>query len=81
MTSESVLITANARRILKELAVSTGSSQAVILEQALEAYRRRIFLNGLASDFQALRSNPNARQEELAERAELDTTLKDGQDD
>ncbi len=49
-----------------------------IVEEAIEQYRRRRFLEGLNQDFQALKEDAQAWQEELAERALWDNTLLDG---
>jgi hypothetical protein len=45
---------------------------------AIETYRRKCFLDGLASDFRALRDDPEAWREELEERRLWETTLLDG---
>jgi hypothetical protein len=50
-----------------------------LIEQAVEQYRRRLFLEGLNEDFKALREDPQAWQEELEERALWDNTLLDGE--
>jgi hypothetical protein len=52
-----------------------------IVEQAVEEYRRRCFFEELHEAFAALRRDPMAWQEELAERAEWDATLADGLDE
>ncbi|MGE0132975.1 MAG: toxin-antitoxin system protein [Blastocatellales bacterium] len=49
-----------------------------IVEEAIEQYQRRRFLEGLNQDFKALKENAQAWQEELAERALWDNTLLDG---
>jgi len=49
-----------------------------VLSEAVEAYRRQTFLEGLNADFAGLRSDPRAWNEELAERQAWDTTLRDG---
>jgi predicted transcriptional regulator len=82
MASEIVRIRPDTHAKLKELAEQAGESMPNLLEKAVEAYRRQQFLEGLADDFAALRADPKAWAEELAERAEWDTTLADGlQDD
>ena len=63
---------------MKELAELTGEPMPAVLDKAIEACRRRQFLQGLAADFARLRQNPKAWQQELEERAEWDTTLADG---
>lgn len=51
---------------------------ATILDKAIDAYWRCQFLEEVNASFAALRANPNAWREELAERAEWDATLADG---
>ena len=54
--------------MLKELAASTGESMSDILTKALDHYRRRYFLEGLADDFAALRASKSDWTDELGER-------------
>ena len=63
---------------LKELSVMTGLSIQTVLEQAVEAYRRTVFLEQLNGDFAALQSDPVAWAEEQAERRQWEQTLGDG---
>ncbi len=51
-----------------------------LLDRAIEAYRRHLFLEGLNADFAALRNDPVVWADEQAERAEWDATLADGLD-
>ncbi len=64
-------------RSLKEMAQQTGEAMADILSDALEQYRRRRFLEGLAGDFATLRRDSDAWEEELRERQAWDATLAD----
>lgn len=73
-----VRITPTAHRVLKQLASDAGESMPVVLDQAIEAYRRQKFLEGLANDFAALRDDPEEWQDELDERREWEATLADG---
>jgi hypothetical protein len=67
---------------LKATAAETGQPMIEVLAKAVEAYRRRSFLEGLNADFAALRRDPAAWTEELAERAAWDHALSDDlQDD
>jgi hypothetical protein len=52
-----------------------------IPDQALEDYRRKLFLAEANAAYAAPRSNPGEWQAELEERAEWDATLSDGLDD
>lgn len=47
-------------------------------EQINRDAERQCFLEGLNTDFAALRNNPDAWQDEQAERAAWDCTLADG---
>lgn len=81
MASLTVRISSDAHRLLGELAQKSGESMQSVLDKALEAYRRKCFLEGLAADFAALRADPVAWKEELEERAILEGTLMDGLED
>lgn len=81
MATQMVRISAGAHRVLGELAERSGESMQAVLDKALEAYRRQCFLEGLAADFAALRSDPEAWKEELEERAVWEGTLMDDLED
>ncbi len=78
MNSLTVRITHSAHATLRALAEETDESMTEILDKAIEAYRRQQFLAGLNSDFAALRRDPAAWEDELAERKMWDATLADG---
>ena len=80
MSTAAVRIHDETHSTLKELARQTGEAMSDILAKAIEEYRRRHFLTGLAADFQALRSDPEAWGSELEERAAWDATLLDDLD-
>lgn len=67
-----------AHAALSEIARTKHLSLTEALSRAVEAYRREVFLEGLASDFAALRSDPKAWGEEMAERAAWEMTTADG---
>ncbi len=46
----------------------------------MEDYRRKVFFQGLAGDYAALKADPEAWAEELEERELWETTLADGLD-
>ena len=56
-------------RKIKRLAEESGASIQLVLDQAVELYRRQRFLEDANRAFAALKSNPEAWDEELAERA------------
>jgi hypothetical protein len=74
--AETVRIEADAYVALTEIAKEMHMSLTGALSQAIKTYRRELFLNGLANDFAALRTDE--REEEQAESAVWDTTNADG---
>ena len=50
----------------------------VVLERAIEQYRRDRFLRAANADFEALQRDPKAWKDELRERAVWEQTLADG---
>ncbi len=78
MASTQVRISSATHQTLRHLSVEIGESMQTIIEEAIEQYRRRRFLEGLNRDFKALKEDTEAWQEELAERALWDNTLLDG---
>jgi predicted transcriptional regulator len=78
MASLTVRISRETHKSLKELSDLTGESMPSVLDKAVEAYRRRQFLQGLAADFARLRKDPKGWQQELDERADWDRTSADG---
>jgi len=81
MATETVRIQAETYAKLKQLADELGQSMVETLEQAVDAYRRQQFLEGLNQDFAALRSDAKAWEKESAERAKWDATSADGLED
>jgi hypothetical protein len=66
---------------LSEIARAKQVSLTEALSRAVEAYRREVFLEACASDFAALRRDPGAWTEEMAERAVWEATTADGLQD
>jgi hypothetical protein len=79
--AETVRIEPAAHAALVEIARAKHVSLMEALSRAVEAYRRDLFLDGVANDFMALRDDSPAWAEELAERAAWDTTSRDGLED
>lgn len=73
-----VRIDETTRDFLRELARETGLSMQDSLAEAVEAYRRRRFLESANADYARLRADPAAWADELAERQLWDATLADG---
>jgi predicted transcriptional regulator len=63
---------------LHELALAMGEPEHMIAEKAIEAYRRQHLLDTMNADFAALRKNPDAWRDYLAEVEEWDQTAHDG---
>jgi predicted transcriptional regulator len=75
MTTTTVRITEEVREALRQLSEQTGESMQKILADAVEAYQRRYLLEMTNAAYAELRSDPEAWQEELQERAEWSITL------
>jgi hypothetical protein len=75
-----VVLSEKTLQTLQSLAAQTGDPVAVVLGKAIEQYRRRIFLEAANASYAALRADPQAWAEELAERRALEGTLMDGLD-
>jgi len=80
MSTPTIQITAAGHQMLRELAEQTGQTMMDILDKALDDYRRKLFFEGLAADYAALKADPEAWAEELAERQQWEATLMDGLD-
>ena len=78
MAGTQVRISTTTHQVLRSLSSEVGESMQTIVEEAIEQYRRRRFLEGLSQDFKTLKEDPPAWQEELEERLLWDKTLLDG---
>lgn len=72
-----VRVTDNTWKTLREIATQAGESMQVILEKAVEDYRRKILLEEANKAYLALKNDSEAWQDEKKERLEWDETLKD----
>ena len=79
MPSTTIRISESSRKMLRELAREEGKSLQYVVDQAIENYRRRRFLEGLYNDFAALRNNVEGWKGEEEERTAWDVTLADGE--
>jgi hypothetical protein len=77
MASATVKIDAETYAKLRETAAEAGEPMIEVLAKAIEAYRRRAFLDALNNDFATVRSDPQAWSDELTERAAWDNALAD----
>jgi predicted transcriptional regulator len=80
MSAPTVRISESSHRSLKELAAETGQTMVEVLDQALDAYRRKLFFDRLNAGYAELRADPKAWAEHQAELKEWDATLMDGLD-
>ena len=78
MQSATVRISLAMRETLRLLSAQTGESMQSILDEAIETYRRQLFLERANAAFSALREDSEAWQAEQEERAAWDATLADG---
>jgi hypothetical protein len=64
--------------LLRHMAEEQGVSMQVVLDRALEDYRRALVFEKAEQSYRTLRANREAWQQELDERALWDATLHDG---
>jgi hypothetical protein len=76
--AETVRIEPGAHVVLSEIARAKHISLTEALSRAVELYRREVFLEGVQSDFAALRADANAWADEQAERGLWEKTDDDG---
>ncbi len=81
MPTATVRISDETRRTLRELAARRGGSMQAVLDEAVEEYRRRRFLDEANAAFAALRANRKAWEDEMEERRAWDNTLADGREE
>ena len=80
MSTSTVRISASSHQILCALAEQTGQTMMGVLDLALNAYRRKVFLDELNAGYAALRADPKSWAQLEAERNAWDATLMDGLD-
>ena len=80
-TSTTIRVSEKTRATLHSLARDAGIPMAEVVEQAIEAYRRKRILDAANAQYAALRADPEAWAEVQAERAVWDVTLADGLED
>lgn len=78
MASCTVRIDSSTYKILQSLSAQTGRKMREILSEAVELYRRQLFLKKTNDAFAKLKTDPQTWKEEKEERAVWDTTLLDG---
>ncbi len=79
--ASTIRVSSRGQLIIEDIVKMTKKQKVEILEEALEDYRFRERMRILSEDFDRLRSNEEAWQQELEERRELDGTIGDGLED
>ncbi|MCK4394254.1 toxin-antitoxin system protein [Candidatus Bipolaricaulota bacterium] len=77
MASTTVRIRQETKQMLERIANQTGQKTQEVLDNAIEAYRRRIFLEQANQAYALLKQDTDQWAEELAERKAWDITLSD----
>jgi hypothetical protein len=81
MATANVRLSRSAHQALRELAKQERTTIQAAAERAIENYRRQRFLEAANRTYAALRNDPDAWRETLAEREVLDGASYDGLDD
>ena len=80
MSQSTVAISETAHRILERLAEQTGQTTTDVLDKALDAYHRKLFIEQVNAGYATLRADPVAWAEVERERRSMDGCLMDGLD-
>ena len=78
MASSTVRIDSSTHKVLQSLSAQTGRKMQEIVGEAIELYRRQLFLEKVNAAFAALKTDQQAWEEEQEERAAWDAALLDG---
>jgi len=78
MSSTIMRVSGTVRQSLGDLSAKMDKTRQAILDEAVEEYRRRRFLEEVNEGYAALRNDPEAWKEELEERELWEATLPDG---
>ena len=81
MPSTTVRLNVDSWETLRRIAKESGRPLQEILAEAIEQYRRKVFLEQANTEYAALRAQPEGWAEELAERRPWESTLLDGLED
>ena len=81
MQSVMMRVSARSRDTLRELAAQTGESMQSMIDEAVELYRRRRFLEAVNAAYAPLRHDAETWRVIEQERSEWDTALGDGLDE
>jgi predicted transcriptional regulator len=73
-----IRVSVRTRDLLQELAIQSGDSMQLVLDKAIEQYRRRQLLEDVNAAYATLQTDAAAWADLERERAEWDQTLADG---
>ncbi|MFO0969569.1 MAG: hypothetical protein U0793_28760 [Gemmataceae bacterium] len=74
MSTSTVTLSEASHQILRELAAQTGQTMSDVLANALDAYRRKLFLDHVNAGYAELRADPEAWPNTLPSRKKWDAT-------
>jgi hypothetical protein len=77
----SVQISEKSLEVVRNISERNGLEISDVLDKAVEAYRREVFLDDTNRAFETMRDDSGSWQEELEERALWEDTLSDGVND
>ena len=80
MATTTMRVSEQSIKTLRMLSVDEKTTMQAVLDKAIEVYRRKRFFEQANAAYAALRADPVAWAEEMAEREEWDCTLMDGID-
>ena len=80
MSTPNVEISESSLQVVQKLAAQTGQSVTQILDEAVDAYRRKLFMDEVNAAYAALRADPAAWAEVEEERRSMEGSLMDGLD-
>lgn len=78
MDTLTIRVSRSTHVLLRNLAEETGETMTEIVGRAVEAYRRKRFLEGVNESFGVLQADPSARADYDTEIELWDATLADG---
>lgn len=81
MASATVRVREQTRETLRALCSQMDRTMSELLDEAVELYRRRVFVAEANAAFERLRANAQEWRKELEERAEWDCAARDGLED
>ena len=76
--TQTITISEATHQLLQELADLEKTSAEVVIDRALENYRRELFWKQTNEAFAALKADPEAWADEIAERELWERTIADG---